>query len=131
MSAHTKQQIPDTLAAGIRPIELQTDNGFSIIRRWEVEGAPAPVGGVYVFIVRVPEEKVDDVVVAVKDELMTDTQCRTRGRIRSDSPFWICCAERQLANFVAEKNDFPADKRLTIAELDAEGIMLALRWERS
>ena len=48
----------------------------------------------------------------------------------SDS-FWICCAERHLANYVSERADFPDNDELIGEELKPEDILLALRWDKS
>jgi len=44
------------------------------------------------------------------------------------SSFWICCAERQLANHIEEHGDCPPDNQLRIDECDAEEIMTAIEW---
>jgi len=115
----------------VRPIELQTENGFSIVRRWEIEQKPAPTDGVYPFIVRNPQNEEREIVVAIAHDVVAQTQFRTRGRIQPGSTFWICCAERRLANHLWKHDGFPNDNRLQIEELEREDVMLALRWGSS
>ena len=129
--AQTEQSLTNTLTAQVPPIELQTENGFSILRRWEIDGKHPPNDDIYVFIVRNPQGAEHEVVVSVTADLVAQTQVRTRNRIEPGNTFWICCAERHLASHLWEKSDFPVDNRLTITELDREDVMLALRWRRS
>ena len=43
--------------------------------------------------------------------------------------FWIYCAERRLAIYLWENNDYPTGDRLTIKTLDPDDCELTLRWE--
>jgi hypothetical protein len=128
--AQIEQPLPNNLTANARPIEMQTENGFSIVRRWESERRPPPTDGVYPFIVRNPTCEEREIIVTVADDVVTQTQFRTRGRIQLGSTFWICCAERRLANHLWKNDDFPSNNRLRIEELERSDVMLALRWGR-
>jgi len=46
-------------------IEFLTENGFSIVRRWEADGGPAPVDGQFSFLVRNPQDLESEVTVKV------------------------------------------------------------------
>jgi hypothetical protein len=112
------------------PIELITENGFSIVRPWESGNAPKPTGGKYRF--GVSDGFIErEVTVEVSHDVVTEVSLRTRGRIQLSNSFWTCCAERHLANYVSEHADFPDNDELVLDELDGEDALLAIRWDRS
>ena len=45
-----------------------------------------------------------------------------------DNSFWICCAERHLANHVWENDGYPQSDNLQVNRLDPEDVMTAIRW---
>jgi hypothetical protein len=110
------------------PIELLTENGFSIVRPWETDKSYAPSGGKCRFFVSNSEATEHEVRVEISQELMSATSFRTRGRIQPSSLFWICCAERHLANYVWEHDAFPEGHKLVVETLDPEEVILARRW---
>ena len=128
VSAQSEKYWPDEYAARARPIELLTENGFAIVRQWECAGAPPPSMKPYHFLVSTPQGLEREVVVDVADSLIADVHVRTGGRVSARSSFWICCAERQLANYIWEHDECPPDNKLRIDECDAEALMLAMRW---
>jgi hypothetical protein len=113
------------------PIELITENGFSIVRPWESGSAPAPVDGKCRFLLTEPTGIEREVTVEISHLVMRETSLHTRGRIDSSSSFWICCAERYLADYVDEHGVLPAGNQLTVETLNCEDDLLALRWDRS
>ncbi|MFY9621646.1 MAG: hypothetical protein WAQ99_17670 [Pyrinomonadaceae bacterium] len=114
-----------------RPIEFLTENGFAIVRRWEADGSPAPADGRLCFLVRDPDGAECVINTEIGNQLIADTAFRTRGHIQSSSSFWICCAERHLADYVTRHDGCPDGNQLAVECLDCEEVMLALRWERS
>lgn len=128
MSAKTNQTNPDDLAANNRPIELLTENGYAIVRRWEVNQIPAPSNGTYSFLVQRERDPEREIVVTIAAELFADISLQTRGKISNSCSFWICCAERHLANYLWEKEDYPAGDRLTVETLDPDDVMSAVNW---
>jgi hypothetical protein len=110
------------------PIELLTENGFSIVRPWESDKSYAPSGGQCRFFVNNGEATEREIRVEISPQLMSETSLRTRGRIQPSSSFWICCAERHLANYVWEHDAFPEGNKLLIETLDAEEVILVRRW---
>lgn len=114
-----------------RPIEFLTENGFAIIRSWEIAGCPVPTDGCCCFVVRDPSDIEAKVTVEIARPLITETAGHTRGRIQPSSSFWICCAERHLAAYIAEHDACPGTNQLRVECLDCEEIMLALHWEDS
>jgi hypothetical protein len=113
------------------PIEFLTDNGFVIVRPWEDGGSTAPSDGNCRFVVSDPNGNERTIAVRISAELMTATAIHTRGRIDQSSEFWICCAEKRLADFVAEHDSFPETKEIVVNELDREDLLLAIRWGKS
>jgi len=112
------------------PIEFITENGYSIVRPWESGNSPRPAGGRYRF--GVSDGFIErEVQVEISRRVVSEMSLRSRGRIESSNSFWICCAERHLANYVTEHADFPDDDKLTVEKLNREDILLALRWKKS
>jgi hypothetical protein len=129
--AQTEQPLPPERRLDVCPIELQTENGFSIVRQWEAEQKPPPSDGAYPFIVRNPTGEERRIIVTVTDDLVARTQFQTAGRSGRSGDYWIYCAERHLANHLWEADDFPPNDRIRIEELDREDLLSALRWNRS
>ncbi len=128
MAAQPERPQADTSAARIRPIELLTENGFIILRPWEIDGVPPPASGTYHFRVRNPQNVERDIIVEVAEAIVARIAVQTDGRILLQSSFWICCAERHLANYVWKIGDYPVNNMLRVEQLDPEDIMTALRW---
>jgi hypothetical protein len=116
----------DSVAARCRPIELITENGFSIVR--ESDGTrPAPEGR-YVFMVRDPEGSEHEITVEIDQQAVNEITLRSRGRISSESSYWICCAERHLAEYLWENDHYPPDGKLRVEQLTPKDLNLAIRW---
>ena len=128
MAAQPETPQSDKSPARTRPIELLTENGFIILRAWEIEGVPPPISGTYHFRVRNPQNVERDIIVEVADAIVARIAIQTGGRILLQSSFWICCAERHLANYVWETGDYPVNNELRVEQLDPEDIVSALRW---
>ncbi len=128
MSGQTTQTNPDDLTARGRPIEFLTENGYAIVRSWEINQAPAPTNGSYSFVVRREQELAREIVVTIAAELFADISLQTRGKISSSCSFWICCAERHLANYLWDKEEYPAGNRLAVDSLDPDDVMSAVNW---
>jgi hypothetical protein len=109
---------------------LLTENGFCISRLWEINRVPPPSDGNYPFNVRDPQSTERVIVVEIADEVVVEIELRTRLRILLSSSFWICCAERHLATYVHENNDYPTSDRLRVEQLGADECMAAIRWGR-
>lgn len=113
------------------PIEYLTENGFSIVRVWEANDLPVPNGGSYCFRVSDPYGHEREAIVEISNRLVAETELHTRDRIQLNSSFWICCAERRLAHYVTEHDDFPRGNKLIVDTLDCEEVLLSIRWEKS
>ena len=131
MVARKERHVPDRSAANPRPVELVTESGFCILRVWEIDRVPPPDAGRYCFLVRNPHglERAREIIVDVADDAVAQIAGFTRGRIVLCSSFWIYCAERHLANYVGQYDDYAPTGSLTVDHLTPEDFALALRWE--
>ncbi len=91
---------------------------------------PAPSDGNYPFFVRDPQNMERTVAVEIADDAVVQIELQTRLRILLSSSFWICCAERHLATYVYENDDYPPGDRLRVEQLSPEECMAAIRWGR-
>ena len=112
-------------------IEFHTDNGFVIVRPWEAKDARPSSDGVFRFRVQNPDGIEREISVEISNQLMAATALRARGRIEISSQFWICCAERRLANYLMEHGEFPPANEMKIETRDREDVLLAIRWGKS
>ncbi len=115
---------------GENAIQLLTENDFVIVRAWEARGFDTPAQGTYRFLVQDPQGIEREIAVEISDQLISETVFRTRERIQISSEFWICCAERHLANYVMERGEFPPGNHMTICTLDREDVLMAIHWGR-
>ena len=120
----------DAAAERCRPIELITENGFSIVRASELDGARPSIAGKYDFVVRDEQGNELEITVEIDGRVVIEVTLRSRRRISSQSSYWICCAERHLATYLWENDDYPPDGRLTVTELSLDDLNLAPRWGR-
>lgn len=121
----------ETAAARVRPIELITENGFSIVRASELDGAMPSPAGKYEFVVSDAQGHQIEITVEIDGKVVIEITLRSRGRISSQSSYWICCAERHLADYLWEEDSYPPDGKLTVEELTLEDLNLANRWGRT
>ena len=136
MRKQSERAIPDSLQVTTRPIELVTENGFSILRLWEIDRVPPPLAGNFHFMVRNPPSRAREIIqreitVEIADRLFVEIAIRTSGRILAGNSFWICCAERHLATYLWESNDCPSGDKLRVTQLDPDDIIIAIRWGTS
>lgn len=118
-SATSKQQ---------RPIEYATENGFSIIRLSEIRTSVTDTARECFFLVRNPNGWEREISVEFDDYVIAFVQNRRRRPLSLTSPLWLNCAERCLATYLWEKNDYPTDGQLTISELAVDELLLATHW---
>ena len=133
MAAQSERLEPDNSPAGNRPIELVTENGFSIFRPWEIDETPPPVTGKYCFQVRKPNspEPERQIAVDLAEDITSQIASYTRGRIALSSSFWIACAERHLAAYLWKHDDYPPGGKLTVDRLTSEDFDQAGRWGKT
>jgi len=113
------------------PVEFLTENGFVIVRPWEAKGAIVPSEGRFRFRVLDPDAAEREITVEYSSQLRQETALRTGGRIETTSQFWICSAERRLANHLMEHDEFPPANEMIIDAMDREDVLLAIRWGKS
>lgn len=117
-------------AVGARkPISYLTENGFSIVRRCDLDTTISAAGTEHCFVVRDPDGYELDITVDIADQAIAEIVQRSRGRLTLASSYWIACAERHLANYLWEHDDYPPDGRLTVDYLSPEDLDLARRWK--
>jgi hypothetical protein len=126
--SQSENPMPESSLDNTRPIELVTENGFSILRLWEINREPLPSSGRYKFLVRRPPSVEREITVEIAGELVVEIELKSRRRIQPGSTYWICCAERHLANHLWEEDDYPPGDRLCVSRLDPEDVMSAIRW---
>ena len=112
-------------------IEFHTENGFVIVRPWEAKEKSASASAALRFRVQDPDGVERDISVEISSQLVAETAVRTSGRIETSGEFWICCAERRLANYLMEHDAFPPANEMMVKTLDREDVLLAIRWGKS
>ena len=130
MAMIDRRAIPNRSAEKQRPIEYLTENGFSIIRLCDIVESISAVGATHQFLVRDPNGYELQITVNIADDPMDEILRRSRGRISNDNSFWISCAERHLATYLWENDDYPPDAQLTVNQLTLDDLDLAIRWDR-
>ena len=111
-----------------RPIELLTENGFSIVRLCEIDNSIPAFGFMHRFLVRDPDGFELETTVGIAEGVAQELASRSRGRLTADSSYWVCCAERHLAEYLCEQEDYPADARLVVDQPSLDDLNLARRW---
>ena len=128
MSQSRNQLVTEYCAVELRPIEYFTENGFSITRLCEIDDSIPAVGTTHRFLVRDMDGFELEITVDVAEEVAKALARRSRGRLTPESSYWICCAERHLAEYLFEQEDYPADARLIVDQPSLDDLNLARRW---
>jgi len=130
MAASKRQVIPDRLAKEASPVQYVTENGFIIIRLCEIDKSIPAVGATHEFLVRDPHGYGLHITVQVSSNPIAEIDRRSRGRISNVSSYWLSLAERHLAMYLWENDDYPPDAKIEVNDLTLEDIDLARRWDR-
>ena len=125
-----KRAISNSLAKTQRPIEFLTENGFSIIRLCDINHSISDAGTTHQFLVRDPNGYELQITTGVSDTAIEQIVRLSRGRISTDSSFWISFDERHLGMYLWENDDYPPDAKLTVDQLTLDDLDLAMRWDR-
>jgi hypothetical protein len=125
-----KRAISNSSAKTQRPIEFLTENGFSIIRLCDINDSISDAGTTHQFLVRDPNGYELQITVGVSDTAIEQIVRRSRGRISTNSSFWISFDERHLGMYLWENDDYPPDAKLTVDQLTLDDFDLAMRWDR-
>jgi hypothetical protein len=131
MAAQSERIATEANVSNNRAIALVTDNGFSIIRSWEQYHEDCPRFGPYKFIVQSIDGSEQTIAVEISPAVLFQIELHTRGRLSTSNSFWICCAERHLAEFLWQHNGCPRDGKLCVDALTPGDLNLSLRWERT
>jgi hypothetical protein len=128
MAVRRRQVIPGCLANESSPIQYVTENGFSIIRVCELDESITASGTKHSFMVRDPHGYELEITVDISDAAVAEIISRSSGRLSLDSSYWICCAERHLANYLRENDDYPPEARFKVEVLTLNDLDLARGW---
>ena len=124
-----KKAFPNTSVKPQRPIEFFTENGFSIIRLSDIDKSIPAVGAKHEFLVRDPHGYELHITVQVLSDAIAEVGTRSRGRISKESSYWLSLAERHLATYLWENDDYPPDEKLEVNDLTLDDTDLARRWD--
>jgi len=75
-----------------------------------------------------PEGAEREITVSIDHQAVNEITLRSRGRISRESSYWISCAERHLAEYLWESDDYPPDGKLRVEQLSLEDLNLGIRW---
>ena len=130
MALSMRQVIPDRWAKQASPIQYVTENGFSIIRLCEIDKSIPAMGATHEFLVRDPHGYELHITVHISSNPIAEIDRRSRGRISNVSFYWLSLAERHLARYLWENDDYPPGARLEVDDLSLDDLDLARRWDR-
>lgn len=122
-----KEIIPERFS---QPVQYMTENGFSIIRLCDIDKSTPAVGATHEFLVRDSHGYELHITVEISSEAIAEIGRRSRSRISNESSYWIALAERHLATYLWENDDYPPDARFTVNQLTLDDLELARRWDR-
>jgi len=129
MAVGRRQVTPDCLANRSSPIQYVTENGFTIIRLCDIDQSITAEGTNHSFVVRDPHRYEREITVDISDSAVAEIVSGSRWRLSLNSSYWICCAERHLADYLWENDDYPPEARLKVDVLTLNDLNLARRWE--
>ena len=128
MAVSRRQVSPGCSANESSPIQYVTENGFSIIRLCDIDKSIMAGGTQHFFVVRNPRGDELEMTVDISDSAVAEIISRSSGRLSLNSSYWICCAERHLADYLWENDDYPPEARLKVEVLTLNDLNLARRW---
>lgn len=128
MAISRKELWPQTLPGSATPIKYLTENGFSIVRRCDVDCSLHPSPADCEFLVQREDGPQYEIHVSFSQRLIAELRIRRRSSLSETSIFWLVCAENCLASYLWEHDQLPPNQSLKIDELAAEQLMLALHW---
>ena len=134
MALKSEQLVNDSEAARSRPIELITENGFSIVRACDLracdlDGGSTPEVGSYGFVVCDPHGYELDISVEIDPSTVLEVVKRSAGRISGDSSYWGLLRRTTFGGIPWEYDDYPPAAMLKVDQLSPDDIDLARRWE--
>jgi hypothetical protein len=128
MAMIDRRVTPNTSAEPTRPVEFLTENGFSIIRLCDIDHSIPADGTTHQFLVRDPHGYELQIEVDAAKSVIDQIIGRSGGCISNHSSYWIACAERHLAAYLWNEDDYPPAARLEVDQLTPDDFDLAVRW---
>ncbi len=128
--AVNRKFLADAQPARREAIQYLTENGFRIIRLSDIDSSYSIDGPEHCFLVRDPHDYELEITVDITPEAVAEIVNRSRGRISLASSYWISCAERHLAEYLWQQDDYPPDGKLIVDQLTLDDINLVWRWNR-
>ncbi|HVS83593.1 MAG TPA: hypothetical protein VHE60_17820 [Pyrinomonadaceae bacterium] len=110
------------------PIEVLTENGYTIVRKSDLEPTLADSARDCRFLVRDSDNHEREVKVEFNENTIALVNELRPTPLRSESTFWICCAEQHLATYLWQMDEEPPDGSLVIDSLSPEDLRLACTW---
>ena len=112
-----------------QPIKFITENGYSIVRRSEVDHSTSDTARESRFLVQNLNGWERAISVGFDEALIALIQSRRRSSSLSiDSKYWLICAERYLATYLWENDSYPPEDKLTISQLSDDELLLGAGW---
>lgn len=125
----SKRLVTEPSLSERHPIEFLTENGFSIIRLSDIDRSIPAVGATHEFLVRDPHGHEPHITVQISSDAIKEIGRRRLGRLSNESSYWINLAERHLATYLWENDDYPPDARLKLDQLTLDDLDYARRWK--
>ena len=110
------------------PIEVLTENGYTIVRKSDLEVSISDSARDCRFLLRDPNNHEREIKVAFNENTIALVNELRPTPLRAESTFWVCCAEQHLATYVWQMDEAPADGLLVIDSLPPEDLQLACAW---
>ena len=126
-----RESLATSRSVGPTPIKYLTENGYSIVRRCDLEASVSSGGTEHCFVVRDPDDYELEIMVEISNRAFAEIAARSRGRLSLESSYWITCAERHLADYLREHDDYPPAGRLTVDYVTPDEIKLSQRWRET
>jgi hypothetical protein len=105
-------------------IKWVTENGYSIVRSCDV----GEDWREHRFVVRNPNGWEREVIIEFDPAAVELAQRRRRSPLSPRSSFWVNCAERSLATYLWERDQYPPNGRLILEELCLDDLEAARCW---
>lgn len=111
------------------PITRLTLNGFRLWVSPEVPGARLLDPANRQFIVQHPDGRELEVVVEIDPAAISLVERATGRHLAAETAFWTWQAERALNDYLWNEGKIPPGRRLTVAQVNHDGLQVAARWE--
>ena len=110
------------------PIEVLTENGYTLVRKADLDPTFTDSARDCRFLVRRADEQQREVKVEFNENTIALVNELRPTPLRPVSTFWVCCAEQHLATYLWQMDEDPPDESLVIDSLPPEDLKLACDW---